>query len=274
MIRRHALSLPMPGGAQLFQRMFTRLGLHGRLPLFDVRFHPYANLTVTIRMRQETAYVRFSDVMSGAPLAVLEAAAAIVLARMYRRKARRQWLEVFRDYSYHEDTRRQLETVRRLRARQVRGDGAGQHHDLESLFEQLNEKYFEGALQMPRIGWSGRTWRAQLGCFDPALHQIAINRRLDRAGRAGIRGGLRDVSRDAAPEASAKNGALPAAVAFGGISERGEEIPGLRGGAEISVAATVAPLTPALIPVATSGRTGAWRFSFAPFWRPPRRAES
>ncbi len=180
MIRRHALSLPMPGGAQLFQRMFTRLGLHGRLPLFDVRFHPYANLTVTIRMRQETAYVRFSDVMSGAPLAVLEAAAAIVLARMYRRKARRQWLEVFRDYSYHEDTRRQLETVRRLRARQVRGDGAGQHHDLESLFEQLNEKYFEGALQMPRIGWSGRTWRAQLGCFDPALHQIAINRRLDR----------------------------------------------------------------------------------------------
>ncbi len=170
----------MPGGAQLFQRMFTRLGLHGRLPLFDVRFHPYANLTVTIRMRQETAYVRFSDVMSGAPLAVLEAAAAIVLARMYRRKARRQWLEVFRDYSYHEDTRRQLETVRRLRARQVRGDGAGQHHDLESLFEQLNEKYFEGALQMPRIGWSGRTWRAQLGCFDPALHQIAINRRLDR----------------------------------------------------------------------------------------------
>jgi hypothetical protein len=171
----------MPGGAQLFQRMFTRLGLHGRLPLFDVRFHPYANLTVTIRMRQETAYVRFSDVMSGAPLAVLEAAAAIVLSRMYRRRARRQWLDVFRDYSYHDETRRQLETVRRLRARHVHGNGAGQHHDLESLFEQLNAKYFEGSLQMPRIGWSGRAWRAQLGCFDPALHQIAINRRLDRA---------------------------------------------------------------------------------------------
>ena len=174
-------SHPMPGGAQLFQRMFTRLGLHGRLPLFDVRFHPYANLSVTIRMRQETAYVRFSDVMSGAPLAVLEAAAAIVLARMYRRRARRQWLEVFRDYSYHEETRRQLEAVRRLRARQLHGNGTGQHHDLESLFEQVNAKYFEGALQMPRIGWSARSWRAQLGCFDPALHQIAINRRLDRA---------------------------------------------------------------------------------------------
>jgi hypothetical protein len=179
--RRRPEALPMPGGAQLFQRMFTRLGLHGRLPLFDVRFHPYANLTVTIRMKQETAYVRFSDVMSGAPLAVLEAAAAILLARMYRRRARRQWLEVFRDYSYHEETRAQLETVRRLRARHVRGNGTGQHHDLESLFEQLNAKYFESALPMPRIGWSGRAWRAQLGCFDPALQQIAINRRLDRA---------------------------------------------------------------------------------------------
>jgi len=171
----------MPGGAQLFQRMFTRLDLHGRLPIFDVRFHPYANLTVTIRMRQETAYVRFSDVMSTAPLAVLESAAAILLSRMYRRKARRQWLEVFRDYSYHEETRRQLETVRRQRARQVRGNGSGQHHDLEGMFEQLNARYFQGSLPMPRMGWSGRSWRAQLGAFDPALHQIVINRRLDRA---------------------------------------------------------------------------------------------
>jgi Predicted metal-dependent hydrolase len=32
------------------------------------------------------------------------------------------------------------------------------------------------------MGWSLRPWRRQLGCFDPALRQIILNSRLDRAG--------------------------------------------------------------------------------------------
>jgi len=29
------------------------------------------------------------------------------------------------------------------------------------------------------LGWSARVWSSQLGCFDPALGQIVINRQLD-----------------------------------------------------------------------------------------------
>ena len=32
------------------------------------------------------------------------------------------------------------------------------------------------------MGWSARAWSTQLGCFDPALNQIVINRKLDREG--------------------------------------------------------------------------------------------
>ena len=78
---------PVPGGAAIFQRLYTRLGCRGRPPRFEVEFYPYANLMHTIRLREESACVRISDALRGAPLAVLESAAAILLSRVYRRRA-------------------------------------------------------------------------------------------------------------------------------------------------------------------------------------------
>ncbi len=43
----------------------------------------------------------------------------------------------------------------------------------------LNARYFENVLERPQLGWSSRAWKSQLGCFDPALRQIVLNRQLD-----------------------------------------------------------------------------------------------
>ena len=75
------------GGAATFQRIFTRLGCLGKPPEFSVEFYPYAGLTHTVRVRNETAHVRVSDVLRGAPTAVIEGIAAILLARLYKRRA-------------------------------------------------------------------------------------------------------------------------------------------------------------------------------------------
>src|SRR5216683_6967240 len=80
----------VPGGGALFQRMFTRLGCDGRPPRFRVEFYPYSSLVLTIRRREEVVYVRFSDLLQRAPRAVLEGAAALLLARVFRRKASRE----------------------------------------------------------------------------------------------------------------------------------------------------------------------------------------
>ena len=42
----------VPGGAAIFQRLYTRLGCRGRPPRFEVKFYPYANLMHTIRVRE------------------------------------------------------------------------------------------------------------------------------------------------------------------------------------------------------------------------------
>lgn len=175
-------SRDFPGGEKIFQRMFTRLGCYGRPPQFRVQFHPYTDLTLTIRIRQDTAHVRMSDALEDAPFAVMEAAAALLLARLYRRRAPRELLDIYRQYSYEQSTREKLHAYRQSRARRTEHQPAGAHFDLEPMFDRLNREHFEGELRKPRLGWSRRAWSSQLGCYDHALDQIVMNRLLDRPG--------------------------------------------------------------------------------------------
>jgi hypothetical protein len=171
---------PFPGGAALFQRMFTRLGCHGRPPRFRVEFYPYSSLVLTIRRREEVMYVRFSDLLHRAPLPVLEGGAALLLSRVYRRRAPRAVVEPYLEYARSHRTRGRISQMRRGRVRVAQADPRGRHFDLSSLFDTLNAKYFGGALQRPQIGWSVRSWRRQFGCYDPGPNQILLNRRMDR----------------------------------------------------------------------------------------------
>lgn len=126
--------------------------------------------------------MRLSDLLRRAPLTVVEGAAALLLAQVYRRKAPKDLTAPYLEYALSNRTR---ERVNRMRNRRVRPGAAGplgQHFDLERLFDELNAKYFAGELQRPHIGWSNRNWRRQFGCYDPGPNHILLNRRMDRPG--------------------------------------------------------------------------------------------
>src|SRR6202049_1973897 len=103
-MRRHEV-LQVPGGSALFQRVFTRLGCNGRPPRFRVEFYPYSSLVLTIRRREEIVYVRFSDLLLRAPRQVLEGAAALLLARVYRGKAPAALTAPYLEYARSHRTR-------------------------------------------------------------------------------------------------------------------------------------------------------------------------
>src|SRR5260221_3219615 len=77
----------VPGGAALFQRVYTRLGCEGRPPRFRVEFYPYSSLVLTIRRREEMVWVRLSDLLRRSPLTGLGGAAAPPLSRACWRRA-------------------------------------------------------------------------------------------------------------------------------------------------------------------------------------------
>jgi hypothetical protein len=169
-----------PAGAGIFQRMHARLGCAGRPPHFDVEFYPYASLSHTIRLRGDAAFVRLSDLLRGAPFAVLEATAALLLSRIYRRPLPPGFRDVYRRYSDAPGTRRRMHALRRHRGRRLHAGPAGKTHHLAEIFRRVNEDYFRSRLALADIGWSTRAWQRQLGVFDPGLGHIVINRRLDR----------------------------------------------------------------------------------------------
>ena len=180
--RKNALgSVTLLGGDHVFQRIFTRLGCQGRPPQFQVELYPYANLSHTLRLRQDVAYVRLSDILQEAPVPVIEAAAAILLGQMYRRRVPRELRDLYRQFALAHSTRQNIARVRRKRARRIPDNPAGAAHNLDPMFVSLNAQYFEGRLRRPRLGWSKRPWRSQFGCYDHSLDQIVMNQRLDRA---------------------------------------------------------------------------------------------
>jgi hypothetical protein len=172
--------LALLGGDRVFQRIFTRLGCQGRPPQFRVELYPYSNLSHTLRLRRDVAHVRLSDILHEAPLSVIEAAAAILLGQMYRRRVPPELRQAYREFVLAHGTRRRIARVRRKRARRIADHPRGLVYDLEPMFGLLNQEYFGGRLRRPHIGWSRRVWRSQFGCYDPALDQIVMNKRLDR----------------------------------------------------------------------------------------------
>jgi hypothetical protein len=172
----------VPGGAALFQRVYTRLGCEGRPPRFHVEFYPYTNLVLTIRRREEAIYVRFSDLMRQCSLPVLEGAAALLLARIYRRRAPKSLTQPYLDYARSQRTRRRIHRMRQTRVRPAATNPQGRHFDLSGMFDSLNGKFFGGNLVRPHLGWSTRSWRRQFGCYDPGPNQILLNCRMDHPG--------------------------------------------------------------------------------------------
>jgi predicted metal-dependent hydrolase len=162
--------------------MFTRLGCEGRPPRFRVEYFPYSSLVLTIRRREDAVVVRLSDLLSRATRPVLEGAAALLLARLYRRKAPASVVAAYLEYARSGRTRGRLHRMRRERVKARVASPRGRIFDLDAIFERLNREYFSGALKPARLGWSTRAWRRQFGCYDPGPNQILLNRRLDRSG--------------------------------------------------------------------------------------------
>jgi len=172
--------MSVPGGAALCRRIFTRIGCAGPPPAFRVEFYPYASLTLTVRRREELMIVRFSDLLQRAPVPVLEGAAAILLAKIYRRRMPRALAAPYEEYAKSHRTRQRIQNMRSGRVRRAALDAAGRHFDMNAMFDDLNARFFSGRLRKPYLGWSTRGWRRQFGSYDPGPDQILLNKRMDR----------------------------------------------------------------------------------------------
>ncbi len=144
-----------------------------------VRFYPFVSINNTIRLRDGELYVRLSDLLEGAPDAVLQAIAHILLAKLYRKPVDRAVSARYRRYIGGQDVTAKARLVRQIRGRKHIRSARGHHYHLEEIFDDLNQRFFHGLMGRPQLTWSRNHARSSLGHYDPAHNAIVISRIFD-----------------------------------------------------------------------------------------------
>jgi predicted metal-dependent hydrolase len=167
------------GLLELFQETYTDLRPGTSPPEMKIEFFAFANVNNTIRLRQGKLLVRLSDLLEGAPEAILRAIAHILLAKMYRRPIDRGQSARYRKYVASHEIVRKAHLVRQIRGRKLLRSPRGHYYDLDAIFEDLNTRFFHGLMARPRMSWSQTKTRRILGHYDPAHNAIIISRIFD-----------------------------------------------------------------------------------------------
>ena len=165
---------------QIFLRVFIELKPRTPPPAIRVEFCAFANANSFIRLERGALFVRITDVLHGAPAGVLEALAHILLGKLIRRPAGSAYVDRYRRHLNSKATRTSLHSVRRERGRKLLLPALGERYDLETLFEDLNFRFFGGLMSRPVLGWSRGASRSALGHYDPSHNAIVLSRALDR----------------------------------------------------------------------------------------------
>ena len=167
------------GVLEIFQESYSELRPGTPIPELKVEFFAFANVNNTIRLRNGKLLVRLSDLLEGAPEAVLRAIAHILLAKMYRKPIDRAQAARYRRYVGSHEIVRKAHLVRQLRGRKLLRSARGHFFDLDAIFEDLNSRFFHGLMARPRMSWSQAKTRRMLGHYDPAHNAIIISRIFD-----------------------------------------------------------------------------------------------
>ena len=149
------------------------------MPEMRVEYYPFANVNNTIRARDGKLHARVSDLLQGAPRAVLDSIANILLSKIYRLKIEQAHLARYRKYVAGRDISAKAHLVRQMRGRKRISSARGSAYHLEEIFEQLNKRFFHGLLARPQMTWSAVKSRRRLAHYDPSHNAIVVSRIFD-----------------------------------------------------------------------------------------------
>ena len=152
------------------------------LPEIQTEFFPSVGANHSATLEDGKLRVRVSDLFVDAPARVLDALAWILLAKLYRKKIDTAHHREYRRYTLSDEMLERSRRTRSARGRRARTHGvAGQTYNLDDIFDELNEDYFECELRKPELSWTARRARSSLGRYDFSQDVIFVSRYLDSA---------------------------------------------------------------------------------------------
>ncbi len=164
---------------EVFRRVHREIKPRTPVPPLAVEYKAFANADSHVRLENGRIEVKITDLLAQAPPHVTEALAHILLGKLYRKPAAPQYDHRYRLYLNRKDVRHKIDESRRTRGRKHHLPAQGEVHNLEEIFESLNQTHFGGMMVRPSLGWSHVRSRTRLGHFDPSHGMIIISRLFD-----------------------------------------------------------------------------------------------
>jgi len=163
----------------IFVRVHREIRPRTPIPPIALEYKQFANADSSVRLENGTITVKITDLLESAPAPVIEALAHILLGKLYRKPVARQYEHRYRLFLNRQDMRRRINLMRQTRGRKVHLGSRGKIHNLEEIFEDLNQRHFGAMMARPGLGWSYVRSRTRLGHFDPSHNMIIISRVFD-----------------------------------------------------------------------------------------------
>jgi hypothetical protein len=164
----------------IFQQEYRELRPRAPMPPVHVRFRRFTSLNTTIRLREGQIFVSLSDLLEGAPEAVIRAIAHILLAKLYRKPVEPAHNVRYKRFASSAAVTRQTELIRGSRGSKRYYGPEGHYYHLNEVFDSLNMRFFGGLMGRPELTWSEHHARRSLGHYDAAHNTIVVSRVFDR----------------------------------------------------------------------------------------------
>ncbi len=166
--------------AALFAEEYRTLRPRAPMPEIQVRFKRYTSLNTRIQLKEGILHASLSDLLEDAPEPVLRSIAHILLAKLYRKPIDPRQNLRYRRYTSSAAISEKTEKIRRIRGRKINLGPEGRYFNLETVFDDLNLRYFNGLMGRPILTWSEQAARRLLGHYDAAHNTIVVSRIFDR----------------------------------------------------------------------------------------------
>src|SRR6201987_3586471 len=115
----------------IFQEEYRVLRPRAPMPPIHVRFRRFTSLNTTIRLREGQIFVSLSDLLEGAPEAVIRAIAHILLAKLYKKPIEAVHNARYKRFASSAAVTRQTELIRGARGRKRYFGPEGRFYHLE-----------------------------------------------------------------------------------------------------------------------------------------------
>jgi hypothetical protein len=170
-----------PGGEirGFYQEAFRTLDPGGRNPEIEVSFYPYIGINHTIRVRNEKVFVRIADICREMPADGQRALAYILVAKLLRKQVPESARKIYSSFIKTGEIQSKASENKRTRGKKIITTAQGEVYDLSTIFDSLNDSYFQGLLPKPVLTWSARRTYRILGHHDSTHDTIAVSRSLD-----------------------------------------------------------------------------------------------